>query len=176
MKKILVILCLIIFNTTYADVPSNQATEVKHLLNFVRQSNCIINRNGTKHIGSEAVNHIENKYNYFRDEIRNTEDFIKYSATKSTLSGNYYTVTCNDKKTIKTQQWLLNELSQFRKSHTTNNLKNKSIICTDPRPQICTLEYMPVCATLNNKVTKTFASACSACANKKVISYKPDDC
>ena len=54
------------------------------------------------------------KYDYFKDDIKSSEDFIKYSATKSTMSGDYYKVTCPEKKTIKTKDWLLLELKQFR--------------------------------------------------------------
>ncbi len=69
---------------------------------------------GTRHPAAEGVSHIEKKYNYFRDDIESTEDFIKYSATKSTMSGDYYTVSCPGKKTIKTKDWLLSELQRFR--------------------------------------------------------------
>ncbi len=49
----------------------------------------------------KGISHIEKKYNYYRDDIHNTEDFIKLSATKSTMSGGYYTVKCQGKKRLK---------------------------------------------------------------------------
>ena len=110
----LVIICLLISQAVFADVPENQIKEVSHLLTFVKSSCCTINRNGTEHPAKKGVIHIENKYDYFRDDIKNTEDFIEYSATKSTMSGDYYMVTCPDKKMIKTQDWLLEELKRFR--------------------------------------------------------------
>ncbi len=176
MKKILTIFCLLIAHTASADVPAEQATEVDYLLNFVRQSQCTIDRNGTHHTGPKASEHIKKKYDYFRDDIKTTEDFIKYAATKSTLSGKYYSVICPNRDTIKTQAWLLNELSHFRKKSPAELIKKQSTICTNPRPQMCTMEYLPVCATLSNKTTKTYASGCSACADKNVISYKSDAC
>ena len=97
-----------------ADVPSNQVDEVSYLLAFVKNSGCTINRNGTDYPAKKGVGHIENKYDYFRDDIQNTENFIEYSATKSTMSGDYYTVTCPGKKTIKTKDWLLTELQKYR--------------------------------------------------------------
>ena len=108
------LLCLFINIIAFADVPSNQVKEVNHLLAFVKNSGCIINRNGTEHPADKGIEHIKMKYDYFRDEITNTEDFIKYSATKSTMSGEYYTVSCPDKKLINTQDWLMNELKRFR--------------------------------------------------------------
>lgn len=112
--QLILFLCLFVSSIANADVPENQVREVKHLLAFVAGSGCTINRNGTDHVAQKAVSHIENKYDYFRDDIKNTEEFIEYSATKSTMSGKYYTVTCPDKKAIKTQDWLLVELKRFR--------------------------------------------------------------
>ncbi|MBT8133201.1 MAG: DUF5329 domain-containing protein, partial [Gammaproteobacteria bacterium] len=43
-----------------------------------------------------------------------TEEFIEYSATKSTMSGDYYMVSCPGKETIRTQDWLMAELKRFR--------------------------------------------------------------
>ncbi len=99
----LLLVCALVSNAAIADVPENQIKEVNHLLAFVKNSGCIINRNGTDRSAGKGVSHIENKYDYFRDDIKSTEDFIEYSATKSTMSGSYYTVTCPDKKATNTQ-------------------------------------------------------------------------
>jgi hypothetical protein len=112
--KSLYILVLFISTSVLADVPPDQVNEVKHLLDFVNNSQCIINRNGTDYPAAKGIDHIKKKYDYFRDDIHSTEDFIEYSATKSTMSGKYYTVTCPDKETIKTQDWLMEELKRFR--------------------------------------------------------------
>ena len=101
-------------NDARADVPENQVAEVNHLINFVKTSDCVLNRNGTDHSGEKSVAHIQKKYNYFRKKIKSTEDFIEYSATKSTMSGKYYTVTCPGQEAINSQDWLLNELARFR--------------------------------------------------------------
>ncbi|MFV1992459.1 MAG: DUF5329 family protein [Acidiferrobacterales bacterium] len=114
MPKYLFLLFLFMTFPTRADVPPEQVKEVEHLLNFVKDSNCTINRNGSDYNGEKGFSHINRKYNYFRDDIKNTEDFIKYSATKSTMSGDFYTVSCPGKKTVQTKDWLLNELVRFR--------------------------------------------------------------
>jgi hypothetical protein len=114
MTKLLFILALLISNFVLADVPEDQEKEVKHLLDFVKHSHCIINRNGTDYPAEKGIEHIKKKYNYFRDDIKNTEDFIAYAATRSTMSGEYYTVTCPGKETIKAQDWLLTELKRYR--------------------------------------------------------------
>ena len=105
---------LFISASACADVPADQVKEVKHLLLYVKHSGCIINRNGTDHPAVKGIHHIEKKYDYFRDDINSTEEFIEYSATKSTMSGNDYMISCPGKKTISTQDWLMSELKRFR--------------------------------------------------------------
>lgn len=88
--------------------------EITHLLAFVESTDCTYERNGDKHRGSEAVKHISRKYEYFSDKIETAEDFIRYSATKSRMSGKYYTVHCEDQPTLKSRDWLLIELERYR--------------------------------------------------------------
>jgi hypothetical protein len=49
-------------------------------------------------------------------------------------------------------------------------------ICTDPRPQICTMEYLPVCATMTDASVNTYASGCSACSDAQVVSWVEGEC
>ncbi|MBL1259041.1 MAG: DUF5329 family protein [Thiotrichaceae bacterium] len=100
--------------TTSADVPSAQRHEVEHLLNFIANTTCIITRNGSLHNGPEALSHIKRKYAYYREAITSTEEFIERSASKSTLSGEAYTVRCADRAVIATREWLLYELGEYR--------------------------------------------------------------
>ncbi len=88
--------------------------EIDHLVSFVKNSPCTVIRNGQHHDGNEAIAHIQKKYNYYRDEISSTEQFIEYSATKSTMSKKYYMVICGDQQPIKTKDWLLTELKKYR--------------------------------------------------------------
>ena len=110
----LALLLSVISSNVMADVPEEQVKEVNHLISFVKTSDCLLNRNGTEHPPAKSASHIEKKYNYFRNKIKSTEDFIKYSATKSTMSGKYYTVTCPSQEPIKSSDWLLEELKLFR--------------------------------------------------------------
>ena len=89
--------------------------EIDHLLDFVNGSKCQFDRNGTIHSGPEARDHINRKYEYYRDEVTSTEDFIKYSATSSKLSGRRYKVRCPGSTVMNTSDWLLDELTRFRK-------------------------------------------------------------
>ncbi len=48
--------------------------------------------------------------------------------------------------------------------------------CTDPRPQVCTMEYAPVCADLSAGGKKQYSSACNACADDAVSGYLRGEC
>ncbi len=117
-RALIILLLFTLAPAAAADVPPSQIHEVEHLLKFVAGSDCEIERNGDRHSGKEAAAHIQKKYNHFRDRIKSTEDFIEYSATKSTISGRYYMLSCSGETTIKTKEWLLNELHRYR---STNN-------------------------------------------------------
>jgi hypothetical protein len=62
--------------------------------------------------------------------------------------------------------------------------KLQAIDCTDPRPEICTKEYMPVCGQVQVQcirapcypVMQTFGNKCEACANTMTISYFTGEC
>jgi len=53
---------------------------------------------------------------------------------------------------------------------------NSYILCEEPRPEICTREYVPVCGKLIDGSLKTYGNCCEACADKNVLGYKPEPC
>ena len=87
--------------------------EISHFLRFVENSQCLFIRNGTEYTSLEAHEHIEKKYEYVRRHVETTEDFIKYAAAKSSLSGRSYSVICDGSEQA-TALWLLDELSNYR--------------------------------------------------------------
>ncbi len=92
------------------------SSEIDKLTELIRSSPCRFNRNGTWYSSSEAAEHITKKYRYFlsKDLIKSSEDFIEYAATKSSLSGNYYLVSCLNDETVKCADWLKSELKKIR--------------------------------------------------------------
>lgn len=48
--------------------------------------------------------------------------------------------------------------------------------CLEPRPQICTMDYTPVCAKFKNGELKTYSNGCSACADVNVLSHRASAC
>ena len=54
--------------------------------------------------------------------------------------------------------------------------------CPEPRPQLCTMDYTPVCArrcaddSCEQAEMKTYANACTACADSRVVYQQPGAC
>ena len=88
--------------------------EIDHLLNYVKNTKCLYERNGDQHSGVDAHKHISKKYEYFKDDIHSAEDLIRLSATQSTVSGRKYHIICPDKKRVESGKWLLKELNRYR--------------------------------------------------------------
>lgn len=120
MKILTIILFSSLFISNYCQ--ANQQ-EIDSLLSFIKNTSCQYERNGTRYNGVEAAKHVRKKYNYYLDDIKTTEDFIRLSATKSMMSGKKYNIYCADKPTITSQQWLLSELTRIREANSLNNPK-----------------------------------------------------
>jgi len=45
------------------------------------------------------------------------------------------------------------------------------VLCQEPRPMICTMDYRPVCGFNKDETEKTYSNACGACSNPGVVSY-----
>ena len=57
------------------------------------------------------------------------------------------------------------------------NAENQEMkACTEPRPQVCTQDYRPVCAELQDGNFKTFSNGCSACSDPAVTGYRDGAC
>ena len=68
-----------------------------------------------------------------------------------------------------------------------NSTKEIFVACTAPRPEMCTREYMPVCAKRDTGLrcvttpcpsyeNITYSNGCSACSDVKVLSYRTGEC
>lgn len=50
------------------------------------------------------------------------------------------------------------------------------MLCTEPRPQVCTQEYNPVCGQLAAGGWHEYSSPCNACAHDAVAGYETGPC
>lgn len=96
---------------------SSAKSEIDHLLNFVATSSCTFVRNGTEYPPDKARDHLASKYQFAGSRISSAEEFIKYLATQSSMSGELYHVKCG-KTDAPSGVWLTDELNRFRKAST----------------------------------------------------------
>lgn len=54
--------------------------------------------------------------------------------------------------------------------------EQKMVVCTEPRPQVCTQDYRPVCAMLQDGTFKTYSNGCNACSDPAVTDYREGAC
>jgi hypothetical protein len=94
--------------------PADTTTQIAELIRHIRASPCTFIRNGSDYDGAAAADHIQDKFEYYRDRIHSVEDFIDLAATKSALTGQPYQVACPGKPTIPSAQWLQGELDALQ--------------------------------------------------------------
>lgn len=111
--RLITFLLLLLSGNVLADTQQ----EIDHLLDYVAGTSCEYDRNGTIYTGLEARDHIYTKYSHYRKKVKTAEDFIRYSATKSIISGRKYQIRCPDAEPVDASDWLLEELNHYRESH-----------------------------------------------------------
>lgn len=100
-----------------ASQEASTTAEINYLLQQIELTECTFNRNGSRHQGAEAVAHIQRKYDYYYDDIESAEDFIRLSASKSTVTRRAYTIECSGGEVQSSEQWLLQRLQDYRLDH-----------------------------------------------------------
>lgn len=71
-------------------------------------------RNGESYSTSEAVSHLRRKLDTAGQQIKTAKDFIEQLASKSSLTGEEYLIWMPDGKTIKSSEFLAQELESLR--------------------------------------------------------------
>lgn len=118
MKKLYFIFAVLIAGVNFAGEPAPAAKlEIAHLFANLQASGCQFNRNGTWHDSSEAVSHLNKKYQYLLDKglVLSSEDFIKRAASSSSLTGQAYSVKCGSNPAVNSADWFGAELENYRK-------------------------------------------------------------
>jgi hypothetical protein len=112
---LLVLLTILIAVPASCSVSLSTQEEIAHLLSQIAQSECQFIRNSKTYSAEQAVEHISNKYNYLKNRIETTEEFIKYAASRSSITGSDYHIRCGH-VTITSREWLENQLRMYRKT------------------------------------------------------------
>ena len=92
---------------------ADSATEIDHLIAYVRGSKATFIRNGQESTPEEAANHIQKKREHFRKEIKTAEDFITQAASQSLMTGKPYLVRTEDGQTQAFHNGFWPSLSDF---------------------------------------------------------------
>ena len=108
-------LALVITHAVAASADAPARDEIDHLLRYVAASACVFVRNGTEYPADKASEHLASKYRFVGARISTAEDFIKYLATQSSMSGEPYHVKCGKVDAL-SGAWLAAELDRYRKS------------------------------------------------------------
>jgi len=111
--RFLPLLLLALFVLAAPALAHSMTEEIDHLLGVIATSPCAFIRNGVAYEGADAVAHIKDKYDYYREDIHSAEDFITLAASKSALTGQPYLVKC-DGTTEPAAEWITRELRTFR--------------------------------------------------------------
>jgi len=92
--------------------------EVTHLLVYLETSACRFNRNGAWYDNREAAAHLRQKYAYLLDKgrVSSAESFIEDAASRSSISGQPYTVSCEGSAEVESSAWFRAELDRFRRA------------------------------------------------------------
>ncbi|WP_242926837.1 DUF5329 family protein [Pontibacter vulgaris] len=94
----------------------SEEEKIDRLIAFVKNmKNCKLVRNGSEHIPAEAAEHLQMKRKNHGSKIKTAEDFIKYLATKSSMTGEYYIIRQDDGQEMKLQEVLTRELQRIER-------------------------------------------------------------
>ena len=88
-------------------------TEIRSLIQAVRQSGCKFDRNGTLYTAERAAEHLELKYARGERYAGSAEAFIERLATGSSWTGEPYWMICDGTK-IRSADWLVERLEASR--------------------------------------------------------------
>ena len=118
MKQLSFVFATIIASVSFAGEPMPETKlEIAHLFSYLQESGCQFDRNGTWYDSSEAVGHLNKKYQYLMRKglISSSEDFIEGAASESSLTGRVYRVRCGSNPAVNSAVWFRSELEKFRK-------------------------------------------------------------
>ncbi len=88
------------------------------MLARVVSSGCEFGRGSTWHSGPDARVHLERKLGYLsaRGMVASAEDFITMAATRSSMTGEAYTIRCKPNPAQPSAAWMEAELKALRAS------------------------------------------------------------
>lgn len=87
---------------------------INYLISYVRDSDVTFERNTTRYNGNEAAQHINRKYQHFKDGIDTPEKFIELCASGSLMTGKPYFIITGQGEQLPSSEWLHTILAVYR--------------------------------------------------------------
>ncbi|WP_282266276.1 DUF5329 domain-containing protein [Stenotrophomonas sp. PS02298] len=108
-------LALIALSASAAPSAATQR-EISGLMQALETSGCRFQRNGSWYDAAAARGHLQRKYDYLlkRDMVDSSEQFIERAASRSSMSGKAYKVSCSGAQEQDASAWFLQQLRQLR--------------------------------------------------------------
>jgi hypothetical protein len=99
-----------------AEAPPVAQVETAYLIAFVEASGCVFYRNGSAYDSVQAASHLREKFAAVSaaGSVRSAELFIDKVASRSSLTGLPYAVSCAGSERRAAADWLREALARFR--------------------------------------------------------------
>ncbi len=110
---ILVVMPMMLFAEGDGSV-DNEQEKIYYLLDKIEESGAIFVRNGAEHTSKKAREHLELKLQRGAKYAKTAEDFIENLASKSSFTGESYTMKFPDGKEVKSGDWLREQLNVYK--------------------------------------------------------------
>jgi len=93
-----------------------EAAKIQYLIAAIETlDQAVFIRNGTGYDAKTAADHLRLKLRNAGSRVRNAEDFIKYCASVSSISGEPYTIRFADGYTVTSEAFLRGKLAAYRR-------------------------------------------------------------
>jgi hypothetical protein len=112
---ILMIISVLGFGADAFAKPMSEHAKIVRMLDIIGSSNLTFIRNGIEYNAKEAKQHLQDKVDFFGDQIRTTDDFIKYVGSKSIVSDTPYFVRFPDGTEVEAAVWLRQQLAEMKR-------------------------------------------------------------
>ena len=95
-------------------IAPGESARIEYLLTSIAAlSDAQFVRNGSAYDAKAAVEHLRSKLRYAGSRVRTAEDFIRYCASESSVSGKPYEIRFSDGRVMSSADFLRQKLLQF---------------------------------------------------------------
>ena len=108
------LIALLFASSALAKTPPLEVRKIEALIAAVESKpDAVFIRNGSEHKAAEAADHLRLKWKHAGDRIRTARDFIRYCATKSSMSGRKYRIRFGDGREMESAVFFEAELQRI---------------------------------------------------------------